>query len=149
MQSADLAGVLEIEHSSFDEPYDVSFFSKALTKGRIRLVVIDVPPVGVGAYAAFWMDQPASEARIVSLAVSPKCRRQGLGDSLIRFIFSRSREQRLQRVTLHVSVLNFAAQNLYKKYGFRTQTWLRDYYSKPVGDRLGEDGLMMEAPLWT
>jgi ribosomal protein S18 acetylase RimI-like enzyme len=41
------------------------------------------------------------------------------------------------QLSLHVSVLNPAAQNLYKKFGFTVSQWLPEYYSKK------EDGLLM------
>lgn len=149
MRLADLEGVLAIENASFDHPYEASYFVKALQKTRVAIVIAEVEDEPIAAYAAFWVNNSKREAQIVSLAVAPQCRRRGLAEALMDHIMTTARARGARRIQLHVSVLNQAAQELYRKHGFKFEKWLKDYYGeKPKGSSgVGEDGMLLVAQL--
>lgn len=147
MRMDDLGGVMAIECASFDRPYEPAYFIKALQKTRVSIAIASLDEEPVAAYAAFWVDGGKREAQVISLAVSPHCRRRGLAESLLDHIKSSARARGARRLTLHVSVLNQAAQDLYRKHGFRFEKWLKDYYGEAPKGGVGEDGMLMCAQL--
>ncbi|MEW6231855.1 MAG: ribosomal protein S18-alanine N-acetyltransferase [Chloroflexota bacterium] len=92
-----------------------------------------LPIVG---FAGMWL--MVDDAHLVTVAVKPSHRRQGLGELLLIEMLNLSRRLNAQRMTLEVRVSNYAAQALYQKYGFSVQGVRRRYYSDN-----GEDALVM------
>lgn len=76
------------------------------------------------------------ELHITLVAVSPHCRRQGLGLRVLRELLAAGRRRGAERATLEVSVDNSAALALYSRCGFRTAGVRRRYY------RDGSDALI-------
>lgn len=76
------------------------------------------------------------EGYISNVAVSPQCRRQGIGDMLIDALVARARAKKLAFVTLEVRESNLAAQKLYKKHDFAEVGKRRNYYSLPTEDAI-------------
>jgi ribosomal protein S18 acetylase RimI-like enzyme len=138
MRAADLADIMDIENEAFDSPYPVSFFTKALRKGRTPLVVATRLGDGaIGGYIAYYVSQEQfsqGEVVIVSLVVSSLHRRKGLGELLLRHAIGLPSAR---FATLHVSVFNHAALLLYQKMQFSAARWLPRYYSAT------EDALLM------
>lgn len=54
MQIGDLNGVMAIEIACFEQPYDPSYFVKALRKSRVSIIIASCQDEPVAAYAAFW-----------------------------------------------------------------------------------------------
>ncbi len=77
---------------------------------------------------------------VVSMAVRPERRRQGIGTRLIREAIGHCAGKPLR---LEVRVSNSGAQEFYLKYGFRKRAIVPGYY------RDGEDALVMERPATT
>jgi [ribosomal protein S18]-alanine N-acetyltransferase len=74
-----------------------------------------------------------SEAMIYSIAVSDMDRRRGIGRALMAAELNYlSKIKGISRVTLQVSVNNYAAQSLYKQFRFVETRRIRKYY--PNGD---------------
>ena len=78
----------------------------------------------------------ADEAHIVSVAVRSSFRGQGIGELLLISAISQAMNRRARVVTLEVRVSNLAAQNLYKKYGFKKRGVRKAYYSDNREDAL-------------
>jgi [ribosomal protein S18]-alanine N-acetyltransferase len=83
----------------------------------------------------------ADEAEIVTLAVSPAARRQGIGDGLLRAAKDFAVRHGATRMFLEVAVGNTAALALYAKNGFCRVGRRRRYYAN------GADALVMRADL--
>ncbi len=76
------------------------------------------------------------EGYISNVAVAPNCRRQGIGDLLIRTLLQRAALRELSFVTLEVREHNEPAIALYRKHGFREVGLRKNYYEAPVENAL-------------
>jgi ribosomal-protein-alanine N-acetyltransferase len=94
------------------------------------------PRLPVLGYGGFWMI--AGETHISTLAVAPALRRRGLGELLLWSMLKQATLMGTFEVTLEVRVSNYAAQNLYLKYGFEKVGRRRRYYQDN-----GEDAWIM------
>ena len=83
----------------------------------------------------------ADEAEILTIAVAPNARRQGLGRTLLLAAMHQAARQGAAAMFLEVSVANQPAQALYEAAGFRAVGRRRGYYSG------GGDALVLRATL--
>ncbi|MCX2819284.1 ribosomal protein S18-alanine N-acetyltransferase [Haladaptatus sp. F3-133] len=83
----------------------------------------------------------AEDARVLSLAVAPGNRRQGVATRLMRGAFDVLRGRDFDAVSLEVRVSNTAAQSLYDGLGFLPVGVEECYYDD------GEDAYLMEKEL--
>ncbi len=72
------------------------------------------------------------EGYISNAAVDPACRRQGIGDLLIRELLERAEKRDLSFVTLEVREHNEPAIALYRKHGFSPVGLRKNYYEAPA-----------------
>jgi ribosomal-protein-alanine N-acetyltransferase len=89
-------------------------------------------------YCGFWV--VAQEAHISTIAVDPQHRGLGIGQLLLLTAIEKAMDLDATLVSLEVRVSNFAAQNLYRKYGFEVVGRRPRYYSDNR-----EDALIMTA----
>lgn len=82
-----------------------------------------------------------NEAELLTLAVAPSARRQGLAHRLMQGFMHRCADQNVTHIFLEVAADNHAAQALYTAYGFETAGRRKSYYLTPEGDRI--DALTM------
>ncbi len=85
----------------------------------------------------------ADEAEVLTLAVVPERRQQGLGAALLARAASEARQLGAARLFLEVSTRNPAARGLYQRTGFVQVGRRRAYYAD------GSDALVMSRPLGT
>jgi len=138
IKSTDIPYLLEIECESFCTPYEERFFHHFPRKNNCLILVAQTEIVPVAGYIAVQSKNNVLE--IVSLAVGSHSRRRGIGNYLMTRGLSFGEQKNCERATLHVSVFNFPAQQLYKKLGFACAgPWIKEYYSTEH-----EDALMME-----
>ena len=76
------------------------------------------------------------EGYISNVAVQPGCRRQGVGEALIRELLERCRMRQLSFVTLEVREHNEPAIALYSKLGFLPVGLRKNYYDAPKENAL-------------
>jgi ribosomal-protein-alanine N-acetyltransferase len=88
------------------------------------------------AYGGFWL--VAGKAHVSTLAVAPAWRKRGLGELVFWHMLNRAISMGADEATLEVRVSNYAAQNLYLKYGFERVGQRRRYYQDN-----GEDAWIM------
>ena len=74
------------------------------------------------------------EAYISNVAVSPDCRRQGIGAALIAELTRRAGRLELAFLTLEARASNAPAIRLYEKMGFRQVGRRKRYYQRPEAD---------------
>jgi ribosomal-protein-alanine N-acetyltransferase len=99
-----------------------------------------VSPVEAGApvaYALGWW--VVDELELLSLAVLPEARRQGIGRQLLEHVIATTRASGGRRVTLEVGRSNAAARQLYESAGFKVFNVRPNYYRNS-----GDDALEME-----
>lgn len=74
------------------------------------------------------------EGYITNVAVSPDCRRQGIGRALIEELAQRARAQGLSFVTLEARASNASAIALYEGAGFDRVGMRKNFYTAPSED---------------
>ncbi|MFN0113838.1 MAG: GNAT family N-acetyltransferase [Paracoccaceae bacterium] len=83
----------------------------------------------------------AGEAELLTLAVAPGARRQGIGRALVARFAGEAEGRGAERLFLEVAADNFAARALYAGAGFRDAGFRRGYYRRPSGAAL--DAVLM------
>ncbi len=85
------------------------------------------------------------EAELLTLAVDPGQRRQGIGAALVSGFLTEAKARKADRAFLEVNPDNAPAISLYLKAGFTVSGRRRGYYHPPTGPAL--DALIMDLPL--
>lgn len=133
-----LKRVLEIENESFNNPYDEAVFRAFFLKHPENFLVAMLNNEVVG-YIMF--DKLYSSGIIVSIAVSQKFRRKGIGSLLLTKALGKLKELGAREVLLQVEVTNSSAISFYKKFGFNVEDLLPNYYGR------GRDAYVMKLKL--
>lgn len=76
----------------------------------------------------------ADQGEILNLGVALQARRRGIGSALVRHILGVFAAAGVREAFLEVRDSNVAAQQLYRRYGFRDVGRRRGYYRRPVED---------------
>ncbi|MFA5867304.1 MAG: ribosomal protein S18-alanine N-acetyltransferase [Actinomycetota bacterium] len=127
MSETDLDAVHEIESSIFPQPWSVNLFRGELLKPDKRVYLaakIDDKLVG---YAGLMLVD--GEAHITTMAVDTPYRGKRIGSLLALRIIEIAILKRVHWLTLEVRESNKAAQELYKKFGFKQIGIRQKYYS--------------------
>ena len=77
----------------------------------------------------------ADEAELLTLAVDPAARRQGIGLDLVTRFLNRARQMGATSAFLEVAADNTAAIALYERCGFVAAGVRKGYYAEPDGRR--------------
>lgn len=75
----------------------------------------------------------AGEAELLTLAVAPEARRQGIGARLVAGFLTEARARQAESAFLEVAADNLAALALYDAAGFRQAGRRRGYYATAMG----------------
>ncbi len=141
----DLSQIMEIEISSFDDPWTPLAFALELRhnpRAYYRVAYCDCEE-GEGktdkilGYVGWW-DMPQGAA-ILRIAVASSARGKGVGKVLVEDVFKVAQGLKLPLVSLEVRSSNLAAQKFYSQLGFKETSILKGYYEYP-----DEDGVVME-----
>jgi len=130
----DIDQVYAIESESFFTPYNLSFFKEFPDSENCFLFVAEKPEKLIGGYIAFKIQK--NKLQLVSIAVGSNSRRMGIAQQMITTMMRLSSEMKINRIYLHVSVMNFPAQNLYKSFGFLPNKWISNYYADESEDAI-------------
>jgi ribosomal-protein-alanine N-acetyltransferase len=109
-------------------------FPLSLLPGRPTPTTPSPNLASIIGFAGLWL--MVDEAHITTIAMHPDYRRLGLGEFLLVNLIDISYAISAKWVTLEVRVSNYAAQNLYRKYGFREAGLRHRYYSDNQEDAL-------------
>ena len=131
----DLKRVLEIELTSFDDPYPANVLVDIYNLGAGFLVAQE-DNIVVG-YIIFWI-RFEDEGHIISLAVDRKYYRKKIGSQLVETAQEIFKKYHVNNIRLEVRKGNRAARKFYQKVGFVEKTQLVEYYED------GEDAVVME-----
>jgi ribosomal-protein-alanine N-acetyltransferase len=141
-KSADIAQIVAIERLSFDQPWSRASFVHELSLPFSRTLVslTDNGPVAdLMGYLCRWL--VADECHILSLAVDPRFRRNGIAAILMGDVIAEAVLKRVTVMTLEVRRSNLPARNLYRKLNFAERRVRKNYYGP------GEDAIIMERHL--
>lgn len=136
--SADPPGLLAALHArAFDAPWPEDAFAQLLEQPG---VMARIEPGGF-----ILVRVVADEAEILTLAVAPEHRRQGLGRTLVEAALDQVAALGAERLFLEVAQDNAAALALYHGCGFVEAGRRRAYYPRPEGPPA--DALVMSRQL--
>lgn len=132
--SADLGGLVSLERASFSDPWTPAQLADTLAQNStIGVVIEDAAGLLVGyLFGSVVMDQ----AEILTLAVLPTQRRQGLGRRLLEAMLDAIAGRGVRAVWLEVRASNAGALALYAQAGFIASGVRRSYYRRPVENAL-------------
>lgn len=133
MTLSDIDGVFEVEKSCFEDYWSKDSFKKELSNDVARYIVAKLGGKIVG-YVGIWLI--VDEGHITNVAVHKDYRGQKIGDKLIKSLVELCRKNSILAMTLEVRSSNTIAQNLYKKYGFKTVGVRKEYYSDNKEDAI-------------
>lgn len=129
MEERHLAALAEIEKACFHAPWSAAMLREELGKGIFLVAERDGAAVGyVGCQTVL------DEGYITNVAVSPDCRRQGVGRALVAALKARAAQAGLAFVTLEARASNAPAIALYEGAGFRRVGVRRNFYTAPTED---------------
>ena len=131
--------VAEIERECFSVPFKEGDILAYLDTSYWRFFVLRQGNEILG-YISFTLI--IDEISICNVAVSPKYRRQGLGNALVEFLLSYAGESNVKKLFLEVRESNIGAISLYKKFGFVPVGVSKNHYSQPR-----ENALLMNLEL--
>lgn len=148
MTAADLDSVLLLEEVSFSDPWNRSLYEHELNDNRLSRYRVVVPAdsdevIAQGGWMLF-----GDEAHILTIAVRPEYRGQGIGRWLLLHLLAEARQEGCDSVVLEVRPSNEAALRLYESLGFVLINRRKRYYPDK------EDALVLmleglnEARLW-
>lgn len=129
MEERHLDTLAEIEKACFHAPWSADMLREELGKGIFLVAEQD------GAVAGYVGCQTVlDEGYITNVAVSPDCRRQGIGRALIAELTERAKRAGLAFVTLEARASNAPAIMLYEGAGFRRVGVRKNFYTAPAED---------------
>lgn len=129
MEERHLDTLAEIEKVCFHAPWSADMLREELGKGFFLVAEQDGAAVGyVGCQTVL------DEGYITNVAVSPACRRQGIGRALIAELTERAKRAGLAFVTLEARASNAPAITLYEGAGFRRVGVRKNFYTAPAED---------------
>jgi ribosomal-protein-alanine N-acetyltransferase len=132
----DIEQVIAIDRLSFSLPWPERSFRFELTDNpasRCWVAEIDAKLVGV---IVAWLI--VDEIHIATIATHPDFRRRGVARKLMAYALQNLKEEGAQSSFLEVRASNFAAQDMYRKFGYE-ETGVRPRYYKDND----EDALLM------
>jgi ribosomal-protein-alanine N-acetyltransferase len=136
LSEADLDEVMRIEPEAFGTHHwsRQSFLNELANPGGYYFAARDSVSARLCGYSGFWLI--GEEAHITTLAVHPELRRNHIGELLLINDIEEAQKVGASWLTLEVRVSNYAAQNLYFKYGFKNLGMRRKYYQDNDEDAL-------------
>jgi ribosomal-protein-alanine N-acetyltransferase len=140
MREEDLDEVMAIETSIYSHPWTRGNFTDSLRAGyHCRAWRIEGALVGYVVLAL-----AAGEAHLLNLSIAAGSQRRGFGAALLAQVLASARELGARRMFLEVRPSNHAAQELYRRSGFRKIGVRRGYYPAHEGR---EDALVLAREL--
>ena len=125
MDAASIKSILNISELSFPISWSLESLQSELDNKFAKYVVLKKGNCIVG-YGGMWVI--IDEAHVTNIAIHPDARGHGGGDIIVEALFRVCRKHKVTAITLEVRSSNFAAINLYKKYGFEKEGLRPHYY---------------------
>lgn len=133
MKEAHVKQVAALEKLCFSDPWSEGSV-RAELNNPLSTWLVDETDGDVNGYIGAQSVPP--EADVMNLAVSPACRRQGIGARLLCTMTELLHRQGIKALFLEVRPSNSAAIALYEKHGFVQVGRRPKYYVNPTEDAL-------------
>ncbi|QDA32080.1 ribosomal-protein-alanine N-acetyltransferase [Thermococcus indicus] len=134
----DIPEVMRIERESFREDYPRGVFLVFLENNPDTFLVAEYNGKVIGYVMGYL--RPDLEGHIMSIAVDPAYRGNGIGSALLTEVIERLINRGARYIGLEVRVSNENAIKLYERFGFRRIKRIIGYYAD------GEDAYYMLLP---
>ncbi|AEH25016.1 ribosomal protein S18-alanine N-acetyltransferase [Pyrococcus yayanosii] len=134
----DIPYIMRVEHLSFREKYPRGIFLTFLEANPDTFLVAEYNGKVIGYVMGYL--RPDMEGHIMSIAVDPEYRGNGIGKALMIAVIERLLKKGARWIGLEVRVSNERAIRLYERLGFRKVKRIIGYYSD------GEDAYYMVLP---
>jgi ribosomal-protein-alanine N-acetyltransferase len=139
--AADAPAMAQAHATAFDAPWSADEFASLLdSPGVFGLLAGDAAPRGMVLCRI-----AADEAEVLTLAVDPQARRQGVARALVAAALGAARQAGATTAFLEVAADNAAAVGLYAGLGFRRAGLRRGYYDRGAAGTM--DALVMRLDL--
>ena len=135
MTTDDAEAVAAIEEKSFAMPWKREDFWRE-AQNELATYIVGEFDGKIVAYAGAWVS--FNQADVMSVAVAPELRGQGVGTILFGELIKAVKARGATAITLEVRPSNTAAIKLYKSFGLRSVGRRKGYYLDN-----GEDALIM------
>src|SRR5467141_1256153 len=132
----DMPEVLHTEQESFEFSWTEEDFLRCL---RQRNCIGMVAERGEKVVGFMIYELHKSKLHILNFAVSPSCRRNGIGAQMVAKLVSKLSSHRRTRITLEVRETNLTAQLFFRSQDFKAVRVLRNFYEDS-----GEDAFLMQ-----
>src|SRR5437660_6309866 len=132
----DMPEVLQTEQESFEFAWTEEDFLRCL---RQRNCIGMVAEQGEKVVGFMIYELHKAKLHILNFAVSPACRRLGVGSQMVAKLVGKLSSHRRTKITLEVRETNLVAQLFFKSLEFRALRVLRGYYEDS-----GEDAFLMQ-----
>lgn len=133
----DVEEIVEVNRLALPENYPVAYFIQLIKDWKDTSVVAEFDGRVVG-YIITRIEKQSlfsfkkgnfPRAHIISVAVHPEFRRQGIGNDMMEFVLEKVKElEELKEIILEVRVSNIPAIRLYEKFGFYVKEIIDNYY---------------------
>jgi ribosomal-protein-alanine N-acetyltransferase len=141
----ELAAIHAIAFVGLGRPWSAPEILALLTDPRVAVHVAhaehQMPGGGRHAVGFALCRAVADEAELLTLAVMPEARREGLGVGLLTACEEGARASGAPRLFLEVAAANASAGALYARAGYCERGWREDYHLLPGGSR--DDAVVM------
>lgn len=135
MTDKDINGVFNISNSCFSMPWSMESIKGELNNPLAKYIVArDEDSNSVVGFVGVWI--VVGEGSITNIAVHPDYRKQGIGGKLLDFLINLCNDLDCSLINLEVRASNYAAQGLYKKYGFVVDGLRKGYYEDNKEDAI-------------
>jgi len=130
----DIPSVVELDKLSFTLPWPERSFRFELTDNTAsRCWVVETDGAIVGMIVAWLL---ADEAHIATISTHPDHRRQGIAEKLLTYALRYMLKEGAVTSFLEVRENNFAAQEMYRKFGYEVVGRRRKYYKDNSEDAI-------------
>lgn len=133
MTAEDVEEASKIEAMVFSMPWKAEDFAEMIQADYAYYFVAVDNNIVVGIIG---LRNLAGEGEITNVAVSPECRRNGIGRKMMKAVLDQAGQLGIKDITLEVRASNEPAISLYTSEGFVTEGVRKGFYEKPVEDAL-------------
>lgn len=133
MTQADVPAIAELEKLCFSDPWSENSIASELDNRLSLWLVAETDGKVVGYVGS---QSVLDGADMMNLAVAPDCRKQGVGEALVKELLVHLKENKIIALFLEVRVSNLPAISLYEKLGFEQVGRRPKYYRNPREDAL-------------
>jgi ribosomal-protein-alanine N-acetyltransferase len=134
MRRRHLRSVFRIESRVYPVPWSMSLFLSELALRSTRAYYVAFVGRQLVGYAGLMMT--LDDGHVTTIAVDPLWQRHKIGSRMLLTLAREARRRGATSLTLEVRLGNKAAQNLYRRFGFRPVGVRKNYYAETKEDAL-------------